>query len=248
MASIDNSDNHRTSASELSICPILKQRSKINRIGHKRVLLGYVGILLVLLMLNFASAITGTIGNARAVLYPEVGFWGTTIDRTISIENVNDEPINVTLDAGNSTIINIVDKSFILEPGQSKDAEFQIKLKKAGDYTEKISIFFSPIDGKGAGVALSSTLIIHAKAKGEQNDEDVNGSVSVGDSEPAVTDEQDTETDNTKNTNFFENNKNVVIASISTLVLAILLVMLMALSKKSKKEGKLNKKRSEKIR
>jgi hypothetical protein len=207
-----------------------------------KVVLAVCGILLVLSVLNFASAITGKIGNARAVLYPEVGFWGTSIDRTIYIENVNNESVNVTLDAGNSTILKLVEKNFILQPGESRNAAFKIKLKKPGEYTEKLNIFFTPLGKNSAGVALTSTYIIHAKKAGSDSGSggDNSDNSNINNSDSAVSGNA------IKMQNFVADNKAVIAVSASTLILAALLVVLVYFGKKRNKEGKLKTKRSEK--
>ena len=47
-------------------------------------------IFALLLVLNFASAITGSIGNARMVLRPEVEEGKvTTIEKSVLVKNVN---------------------------------------------------------------------------------------------------------------------------------------------------------------
>ncbi len=207
----------------------------------KRVLVIFIAFLLVLLLVNFASAITGKIGNARAVLYPEVGFWGVTIDRSVLVINENDVPVNVKLEADvNSSFIEIIDKEFTLEPGEEKDAEFKIKIKKEGDYEGRVNIFFSTIDGKGAGVVLSSTIIIHAKGTNEDT-----GNVDDSNSDTSNTDSGD---NNPVSGNIildnFKDRKNlpIIIASVSTLVLAALLIILLVLNKKRKEKDVKNKK------
>ncbi len=189
-----------------------------------------LSIVILLVSMSFASAITGSIGNARAILYPEVGKSGLTIERTILVKNVNTDAINIRLET-NSSVIEIADKTFTLEPGSEKNARFKIKLKKAGDYSEKINVFFTPLDGKGAGVALSSTIIIRAAA-GDGNEG------TPDDSEPGSDSGSDYENYLTGNVisdnNFLVKNKRVLIASGSTLMLALLLVLLLFLSKKKK--------------
>lgn len=123
--------------------------------------------LFLFLSINFTLALTGSIGNARMILYPEVGFLGTTLEESVIVNNVNSVPVNVTLETSkNFTIANIIDKSFILEPHSTKEAQFQLKIRKEGNYSGTINVFFRPVDGNGAGVVLSSTIIVHAVKKG----------------------------------------------------------------------------------
>jgi len=148
---------------------------------------GLFALLIVLVVsCSFVSAITGSIGNARMVLYPEVsGLFGITIEKSILVKNVNDVPINITLEADSnlSKIVNIIDDKFVLQPGEEKKAEFTIKLKKAGNYEGQIFVSFSPEDGKGTGVGLASTIIIRASGSGSQdnnNETESTNSTNVG--------------------------------------------------------------------
>jgi len=197
----------------------------------KRVSVFIFATALILSMTLLASAITGKIGNARVVLYPIVESGGTSIDRTILVINDNDVEVNVSLQIGeNSSLIEIIDKNFVLQPGEQTEARFKINLKKAGDYEQRINVLFAPFSGKGAGVALSSTIIIHATGESDNSDivdnadngESVTGdAVSLGD---FVSDEK---------------NKWLIIASVSTLILLSLLIVLLFLSRKNKaKAGK----------
>ena len=197
----------------------------------KRVSVFIFATALILSMTLLASAITGKIGNARVVLYPIVESGGTSIDRTILVINDNDVEVNVSLQAAEgSSLIEIIDKNFVLQPGEQREARFKINLKKAGDYEQRINVLFAPFSGKGAGVALSSTIIIHATGESDNSDivdnadngESVTGdAVSLGD---FVSDEK---------------NKWLIIASVSTLILLSLLIVLLFLSRKNKaKAGK----------
>ncbi len=125
-------------------------------------------IILGLLILNsvLVSAIEGRIGNGRMVLYPEVNGWTTTkIEKSILVKNVNNVSVNISLkiDENSSKFIEIIDKEFILESNTEKKAQFIIKVKKEGRYEGKINIFFTPIEGKEAGVVLPSAIIVIAK-------------------------------------------------------------------------------------
>ncbi len=116
-------------------------------------------------LISFVSALTGSMGNARMVLRPEVNFpETTTIDKYILVNNVNDVPINISVFEANDekNIIEVIDSGFILQPGESKEARFKISLGWGGTYSEQINVLFSPMEGAGAGVALTSTVIVYA--------------------------------------------------------------------------------------
>ena len=119
------------------------------------------------------SAITGSMGNAKMILYPEVNGWtNTVIEKTILTKNVNNVSINVTLqlDQNATKFIELIDKSYILAPGENKTAQFEVKVKKEGTYQGKINVFFSPADGKGPGVVLSSVVTVIAKKNQDYTD------------------------------------------------------------------------------
>ena len=119
-----------------------------------------------ILFLNLVSSqgIVAKLGNAKVVLYPEIKGKELVIDRTILVINDNDFPLNISVEASQeiTNIIEILDKNFVLQSGESKNASFRIVLNKAGDYNGKINVYFSKI-GEAGGVALASQLIIYAK-------------------------------------------------------------------------------------
>ena len=132
-------------------------------------------LLIVVILSSSVLAITGSIGNARMILRPEVGLLGTTLEKTILVKNVNNETISVKLEASEEfkDMVKIIDSEFLLQQGEEKKARFEIKLKKPGDYGGRIGVFFKEInDTKSQGVALSSTIIIHATKKGLWDSED----------------------------------------------------------------------------
>ena len=202
-----------------------------------------IAILFILLInIGFASAITGAMGNAKMVLYPEVnGFTYTKIEKSILTKNVNDVPINISLQVDNETakFIELIDETFILEPHTEKKAEFIVKVKDEGTYKGKIAVFFSPVDGdKKAGVALSSEIVVIAKkdqgysGTNEGNirdEEDQNTEVTTGD---IVTDQ-----DSGKKSPALT--LGLLIGSVFVLLL-ILIALIIVLSKKSVKRRKLN--------
>jgi len=140
-----------------------------------------IAVLFLLVMsVGFSSAITGAMGNAKMVLYPEVnGLTNTVIEKSILIKNVNNESINITLqlDSDGEKFLELVDKSFILEPYAEKAAQFIVKVKNEGNYNAKINVFFSSLENKKTGVALSSEITVIAKKDQgyiESSDDNVN--------------------------------------------------------------------------
>src|SRR3989344_7836489 len=113
------------------------------------------------------------------ILYPKIGIFGTTIEKSILVKNVNNVSVNITMEASEEIkdIIEVIDKQFTLAPGENKDAQFLIKLRKAGDYAGKITVQFTAAEGEKANVGLISNIIIHAEKQGfwddsEESDDD----------------------------------------------------------------------------
>lgn len=219
---------------------LIQRNLKREEIKSITIKLFIISLFVVVFALN-VTALTGNIGNARMILYPELGFFGTTIDKYILVKNVNNVSVNVSLEAteGLKDITKIIDDKFVLAAGEEKKAYFQLKIKEEGDYEGKINVFFKSAEENTAGVALSSTIIIHATRDGtgqEYND------LEEGD----VTDEEDNseqtdnENSNTITGNSISNSKSnvsslFIILGISTLVLLIVFFMFIFIASKKKK-------------
>lgn len=127
-------------------------------------------VFIVVLLLSLVSgvyAITGSIGNARMILRPDLG---DTIDRTILVKNVNDVALNIELSAVGDLAdeFNIIDSEFQLAAGTEKNARFTVKITRSGTTETKINVKFSPLE-KGNGVGLSSTIIIIPQGEEESS-------------------------------------------------------------------------------
>lgn len=150
--------------------------------------LSLVFIFLVL-ALPLVNGITGSIGNAKAIVNIELKK-SNVLERTVLIKNVNNISVNIKLEAADDLegITEIIDNNFILKENEEKNAKFKVTVPKEGTYNGNIIVFFKPIDGKGAGVVLQSNLIIKA----------------IGDSKLVVPDTNK----KYNNTNLQNNNKN----------------------------------------
>ncbi|MCK5149362.1 hypothetical protein KAJ87_00355 [Candidatus Pacearchaeota archaeon] len=195
-------------------------------------------IMLILVNSVLVSAITGSMGNARMILYPEVNGWFTkTIEKSILVKNVNDIPINITLipDKEGEEFLEVIDKNFILQPGDEKKAEFLVKVKKQGRYEGKINVFFSPINSKKPGVVLSSTIIVIAEKEKDyeeieeeekEKNEEVNvitgGNIGINEEGKSV--------------------KGLIFLSFSSFILLTILGYLIFLMKEKKSKSKKGKK------
>lgn len=205
----------------------------------KRSLVFTFAILFLLANSVLVSAITGSMGNARMILYPEVNGWtNTVIEKSISITNVNDMPINITLalDSNATKFIELIDETFILQPEENKAAQFEIRVKKEGRYDGKINVFFRPVNGTEGGVVLSSTIIVIAKK--DQGYEEDNTDT---DTNP--------DTDNTGEVDLGGEEKKPVLSNLvkfwgaSTLVLLLILLALLYILSKKRGRSKRKKKR-----
>ena len=115
-----------------------------------------IAIFIVFSQFAFISAITGSMGNARMVLYPEVnGITNTIIEKSILVKNVNEDPITVRLEVDGSSVdfLELLQEEVTLEPGTEERMEFKVKVKKAGKYEGKINVFFSSLNENDPGVA-----------------------------------------------------------------------------------------------
>mgnify|MGYP003394577037 CR=1 FL=1 len=209
-----------------------------------------IAVILLILLINigFSSAITGAIGNAKMVLYPEVnGRTNTVIEKSILVKNPNDVVVNITLqlDPEAEKFIELVDKNFLLEPYSEKTAEFVIKVKEPGTYDGKIAILFSDTVEKKTGVALSSEIVVIAKKSG-----------SAPDAEKEVVEETEDGNSTGKNESagwnpltgsaiFGESDSALAVGVIgSTIILVIVVIVLMIiLYKRLKKKGEKRRKK-----
>jgi hypothetical protein len=129
-------------------------------------------ILVVALMLSFIGsvyAITGNIGNGRMILRPDIG---DTVKRSINVINSNEVTVDIKMTATGDLAddIKIIDSEFELAPGESKDAKFEIPIKKSGTTENKFNIAFSPKDG-GNGVGLTATVVIIPQGEDDESSE-----------------------------------------------------------------------------
>ena len=206
----------------------------------KKKLSGILAILLLIVLINslYVSAITGSIGNARMVLYPEVnGITYTTIEKSILVKNVNNVSVNIELktDEEGSKFIEIADNKFTLQSNEEKKAQFKVKVKKEGSYEGRINVFFTAIEGKEAGVVLSSTIIVIAKK--EQDYQDDNNANDEEDSGVNVMTGGGVGLDNGNKIS-----KGLIFLGISSVILLVILVVLIyMMTNKNKLKGAENK-------
>jgi hypothetical protein len=199
----------------------------------KFILITIIFLLSLIIFVSYVAAITANIGNARMILRVKPG---DTIDRTILVQNVNDEEIKIDISASGDLANNtkILDKSFNLQPGGKKDARFQIKVLDEGTTETKINVQFTPINN-GNGVVLSSNIIIISqKGNGTDISDEVSDESDNENSEDESTGD-DTNAD-ISNSFSFDYKSPLSILLIITAILVLLLIILLLISKRSGKK------------
>jgi hypothetical protein len=114
-------------------------------------------LLVVVLTLSVASAITGSLGNSRVVLRLEPG---ETVEKYVLIKNVNDIPVKINVSVGGDLEKNVklTEKGFDLQPGEEKKVYYTIKAQNIENITEtKLAIGFGSEQGN---VGLISTIVV----------------------------------------------------------------------------------------
>lgn len=196
-------------------------------------------VLVSISLISYASAITGSIGNARMVLRVETG---DTVEKYILVKNINDVPIDVKVTAAGDLAddIEILDDEFTLEPNSERKAYFRVKIKKEGTTESNINIQFTPEEGNGVG--LSSTVIIIAKGEGEWDEEDNTEEDTVEDGLVSVSLGGTGENKN----NDSGMSKQVIISIIVTIIVFVIFIIVLVLYCMQIKKMEEAKKESEK--
>ena len=184
-------------------------------------------VLILLLNLSLATALTGSIGNSRMVLRspPDV-----EVEKYILVKNVNNVSVKIEMMVGGDLKDNVKlqDNNFTLSPGEEKKAYFTIKADEEGATTTKINVKFIPEQGNAVG--LSSTITFIA-GSGENSDDDQTNVRSQNSSQMSPF--------KTMRSNIKISPTNLLL--ISTMVLSAILIVLFAYSlTKHKKRAKSN--------
>jgi hypothetical protein len=142
-------------------------------LAKKGIVFLLVIVVSLLVLSGFVKAIEGRMGNAKMILYPEVdGKNDVVIEKSISVRNVNNETINISLvaDEDAAKFIKIIDTNFLLEPRAQKDAQFEVRVKKEAIYQGNINVFFKPLDPNKNGIVLTSQITVVAKKNQDYQD------------------------------------------------------------------------------
>ena len=124
-------------------------------------------LLALLLILPITYAITGSIGNAKAIVNVQLDDGSKTLSRNILVKNVNNQTVNIKLEIKDeiADLVNIIDKEFSLAPYEEKRAQYQVMLDKPGIYNGQIVVFFESTAEKSPGVALPASLTFRVSDK-----------------------------------------------------------------------------------
>jgi hypothetical protein len=211
----------------------------VNEINYESVKMGikvFSFLIFIIFSISFVNALTANIGNARMILRPNVG---DTIDRTIMVNNTNSETVEILIvpkgDLENDT--KIIDNKFTLQPGQSKDARFQMKVLKEGTFETQFLVKFTSV-ADGTNLGLAATIIVIPNKNG-----------LPGDDEPDPTQDSNFEDPNTNPTS--ENSialNPFIIGGIITMILFVILLILLIYSNKKRKRSDNKEERRDEIK
>lgn len=124
----------------------------------KHLIICLIVLLSFVFLIPYINAITGSIGNARILINADVG---DSIEKYILVRNINNVEVNIQLSASGdlSEDIDILDKEFILAPGEEKKVYFTIDIKEEGTTESYIDVEFIPLTGESVGLKSTITVI-----------------------------------------------------------------------------------------
>lgn len=125
----------------------------------------YTIVFILIVAMPFSYAIKGSIGNARAVVNVDLVDGKSVIDRTVFIQNINNETINVEITTDSNFDLEMPNKVFSLAPDESRKVPYRVTVTQPGTHEIRINVKFKPLDS-GNGVILSSVLMVNAEGEG----------------------------------------------------------------------------------
>lgn len=121
----------------------------------------YLSVLIILITFVIPNifAITGSITNSRMVIRTHTG---EIVEKSILIINKNEVPVNISLEVKGDLKedIQLSENNFKLQAGEEKIVDFTIFINQSGESESEILVSYTPSDGIGNGVSLSSTIIV----------------------------------------------------------------------------------------
>lgn len=202
----------------------------------------YIIIFVIILNIILVNALTARIGNS--VILAPVERLNEVVEKSISIENTNSVSVDVSLRASNEIkdVIEIVDNNFAIQSRESRNARFNIKLNKPGEYVGTIWVKISALGE--VPIELPVRIVISAKAEGK---------IESQDEEPEKTEKTN---QSSINFNLYKNlgeNALLLIMSLSTTILSCILLFLLYQikkkhNKKQREQGTLRKVDKDKLK
>ncbi len=201
----------------------------------------YVFIISFIIIAELSSGLTARIGNSLILVPAEVEQGNpVTIEKTISIENTNPVAVDVALRTSNEIkdVVELVDNNFVLKSRESKNARFNIKLSKSGEYVGTIWVKISSTNE--VPIELPVKVVISAKSKGGTSQ----------DEETLEDKNNETQGTNVNFTGIFQNiwsrNSVITLLSLSTTILSCILLFILyriknKKDKKRREQGTLRK-------
>jgi len=211
----------------------------------KRVVVGFLVLVLVFSLVGSVFATKASIKNARMILRVNQG---DEIERYVQVNNVNefDVDIELTVAGDLEDYLELTEDNFTLKPGESKQVYFTITAAKSGTTETKINVKFVPVDG-GNGVGLSSTVIVIAEK--DSFWDKVFGRDDSSGSDDGGSDDSDLDDTTVGTGNVIKDGKSsglMVFAGILTTILIIIFIILIVIASKMGKEHLKRKKNKSK--
>lgn len=135
-------------------------------------------VILLLLSLSTVSALSASIGNAKMILRQNITTGqANVIEKSILVRNINNESVIVELKPMEDmeSLVTLKETEFMLQPNESRNAQFNITIYNPGTYRGNIGVSFKPENaGKTeSGVGLLSNIVVIANevAKAPQQQE-----------------------------------------------------------------------------
>jgi hypothetical protein len=114
--------------------------------------------------ISFSSAMIATIDNPKMVLYKNITSGKSLIfENSVIVDNENNYSVSISVlpDKNWSPYVNVKNSQFTLQPNESKEVFYTIKLNKAGDYAGDIIVTFKDASS-GNQLSLAQRIVVKA--------------------------------------------------------------------------------------
>lgn len=130
-------------------------------------------LIAVFLILPLVSALLGSIGYAKTIIYPQ-GSLPQTIEKTILVKNINNVSVEITLslDANGKEFLELIDDNFILQPNENKTARFLVYINDTINYEGNILVEFSA-NGESSVILPATIKVIQQQNQGSSTIKDI---------------------------------------------------------------------------